>query len=35
MDKRKEIWNEIVKNKPSLFKFLKDNIYDERRNKKN
>jgi len=34
MDKRKEIWNEIVKNKPSLFKFLKDNIYDERRDKK-
>jgi tryptophan halogenase len=35
LNKRKKIWNEIVKNKQSLFKFLKDNIYDERRNKKN
>jgi tryptophan halogenase len=35
INERKKNWNEIVKNKPSLFKFLKNNIYNERRNKKN
>jgi tryptophan halogenase len=29
IEKRKEIWNEIVKNKPSVFEFLRDNIYNE------
>ena len=29
IDKRKEIWNEAIKNKPSLFEFLRDNIYNE------
>ena len=29
LDKRKEEWKKIVKNKPTLFQFLKDNIYNE------
>jgi tryptophan halogenase len=28
LDLRKKEWNEIVKNKPSLYQFLKDNIYN-------
>ena len=29
IDERKKMWNEIVKDKPSLFEFLRDNIYNE------
>lgn len=29
LELRKEKWNKIVQNKPSLFNFLKDNIYNE------
>ena len=31
LDERKKQWKSIVKNKPSLYKFLKTNIYNERR----
>ena len=29
LNKRKEKWDLIVKNKPSLYKFLKTNIYNK------
>jgi hypothetical protein len=29
IDERKKIWKETVKDKPSLFEFLRDNIYNE------
>ena len=29
IDERKKMWNEIVKDKLSLFEFLKENIYNE------
>jgi hypothetical protein len=31
LDERKKQWKSIVKNKPSLYKFLKTNIYNERK----
>jgi hypothetical protein len=29
LNTRKKVWNDLIKNEPSLFQFLKDNIYNE------
>jgi hypothetical protein len=30
LNTRKKIWNDLIKNKSSLFEFLRDNIYDKK-----